>query len=71
MRGLIREARALLDERKREHRERWRKERTLSAGEGGVWLKHQLVNVGTAGVVRSVVIIMDPTGTCSDIPTGR
>jgi hypothetical protein len=47
LRGLIREARALLDEREREYRERWRKERTLSAGEGGVWLEHQLVNCGS------------------------
>ena len=46
LRALMREARALLDEREREQRERRRRERIESAGEGGSWLEHQLVNCG-------------------------
>ena len=46
LRGVIRDARALLNEREREQRERRRKERIESLGEGGSWLEHQLINCG-------------------------
>lgn len=46
LRGLIRTAGELLRQKEVEEKERRRRERVESLGEGGSWLEHQFVNCG-------------------------